>query len=213
MITPLCICELIPSIDIKTRVIVLMHYRESVLPTNTGKLAILTLKNSELRFRGQPSSEQVTAEGLFHDDRTTLLLYPDSTAQSLTQEYVETLGRPINLIVPDGSWRQARKMGTREPALAGVSHVKLMPGPLSEYRLRREHKPEGLATFEAIARALGIIEGPGIQSQMEHVFRVMVERTLWSRGRIRAADCKFPLPPAAIAAHRGSSGTPHAQVV
>jgi hypothetical protein len=42
----------------------------------------------------------------------------------------------------------------------------------------------GLATFEAIARAFGILESPDVQVALERVFAAMVERTLWARGQI-----------------------------
>jgi hypothetical protein len=50
--------------------------------------------------------------------------------------------------------------------------------------VRKETKSEGLATIEAIARALGIIENPDIQSQLEVLLRVMVDRVLASRGTL-----------------------------
>ena len=45
-----------------------------------------------------------------------------------------------------------------------------------------EMHPAALATFEAIARALGIIESPDVQAGMEDLFSLMVQRTLDSRG-------------------------------
>ena len=38
-----------------------------------------------------------------------------------------------------------------------------------------------------VARALGILEGDEIRSRLEHVFTLFVERTLFSRGRLRAS--------------------------
>ena len=89
---------------------------------------------------------------------------------------------PYTLIVPDGSWRQASKMGQREEALRHVQRVKLAAGAPSRYRLRRETKPEGLATLEAIARALGVLESHAVEDALLAVFDLMVERTLRSRG-------------------------------
>jgi DTW domain-containing protein YfiP len=60
--------------------------------------------------------------------------------------------------------------------------VRLPEGPDTEWGIRREYHPNGLATFEAIARALGIIESPAVQAGMEELFRLMVQRTLHSRG-------------------------------
>ena len=54
----------------------------------------------------------------------------------------------------------------------------------TSYLLRFEPKMEGLATMEAIARAYRILEGDFIASRLEEVFRIMVDRTLYSRGKI-----------------------------
>ena len=76
-------------------------------------------------------------------------------------------------------------MRRRIPELAGIPCVSLSDQRPTEYRLRAEHRPGGLATFEAIARALRILEGddgPAIEAAMLAVFHAMVERTLRSRG-------------------------------
>jgi hypothetical protein len=43
-----------------------------------------------------------------------------------------------------------------------------------------------LATFEAIARAFGIIESPDVQSGMEELFLLMVQRTLQGQNPAKA---------------------------
>ena len=62
------------------------------------------------------------------------------------------------------------------------------------YRLRTEAHDRGLATIEAIARAMGILEGDHVQRALEHVFRAMVDRTLWSRGEVQTADVVGGIP-------------------
>ena len=47
-----CICTLIPTIDNKTYVTVLMHHRESYKTTNTARLACMALQNSRIILRG-----------------------------------------------------------------------------------------------------------------------------------------------------------------
>jgi DTW domain-containing protein len=74
-------------------------------------------------------------------------------------------------------------------------------GP-TEYRLRAEPREGGLATLEAVARALGILEGdagPEIERAMLAVFRVMVERTLWFRGKLHDHEVTGGIPEAALA--------------
>jgi DTW domain-containing protein YfiP len=84
------------------------------------------------------------------------------------------------------------------PALADVPMVTLPAGPPSVYRLRHEEHIGGLATMEAIARALGILDGHAVQVALERVFRIMIERTLWARGEIDAADVVDGLPEGAL---------------
>jgi hypothetical protein len=69
--------------------------------------------------------------------------------------------------------------------------------PLEEpsvYRLRSEAHATGLATLEAIARAMGALEGPAVRQALERVLHAMVERTLWSRGEFRTADVTGGIP-------------------
>jgi DTW domain-containing protein len=124
------------------------------------------------------------------------LVYPSEGARSLT-EFAES-SRPLTLIVPDGNWRRAFKVRTRVPELCDVPCVTLPPGPPSIYRLRAEAHGHGLATVEAVARALGILEGPEVQHAIEHVFRVMVERTLWARGAIQTQHVTDGIPDGAM---------------
>ena len=102
----------------------------------------------------------------------------------------------------DLSWRQASKMRKRVPGLAAVPCVTLPDAGPTDYRLRSEPHAGGLATFEAIARALCILEGdagPAIEATMLALFRVMVERTLWLRGAIPDAQVSGGIPAAAVA--------------
>ena len=107
------------------------------------------------------------------------LLWPSPEATILGPEHRLSL-----LVVPDGNWRQARKVATRERALAGLPHYTLPPGPPSRYRLRSHPEAAFLSTFEAVARALTCLHGP--QPELERVFDTFVERILWTRGKLAA---------------------------
>lgn len=178
-----CLCASLEPLALATRVVVLRHRRELHKPSNSGRLVPLTLVDSEVRTFGA-RDVALDSACLIDPARHSLLLYPSSDSRELTQG--ELAAGPITLIVPDADWRRAFKFVAREPVLVGVPRVHLPSGAPSTYRLRRHTNPRFLATFEAIARALGILEGPDVQARLEHVFRLMVERTLLSRGRIDA---------------------------
>ncbi len=177
----LCICPSIPRYFLDTRIILVMHRREQKKPTATGPLALEALPNSELRIHGHQDLP-LDFSDLDIPERRTLLLYPGDDAPILSRSYLDQDSRPVTLVVPDGNWRQASRMGRRLPGLEHAEMIRLPEGLKTRWGLRREHHAEGLATFEAIARALGIIESPAVQAGLEHLFRLMVQRTLDARG-------------------------------
>lgn len=201
----LCICALVPRLETRTRLELIVHYREERKPTNTGTLAARCLQRSSLSIVGD--RERPLQLAPMTDREQPLLLFPADDAVPITQFAASE--RPAVLIVPDGNWRQASKFRKRIPGLAGIPCVMLPDTGPTAYRLRAASHEGGLATFEAIARALCILEGdagPAIEAEMIAVFRVMVERTLWLRGALPDAEVTGGVPAAAIA--RNPRSTP-----
>jgi len=186
----LCVCALIPRIETRARLVLVVHHFEFRKPSNTGRLATECLPNSTIIVRGHPA--RPPAPLVWPEGTQPLLLYPHEDARPLAE--VASAREPVTLVVPDGTWRQAFKVRARVPEIRALPCVRLPPGPTSLYRLRSESHPEGLATLEAIARAFGILEGAHVQEAMERVFRVMVERTLWARGEIETGDVTGGIP-------------------
>ncbi len=191
----LCLCAEAPFLETVTRVVLIMHAQEKEKPTNTGRLAHLCLPNSEVRYRGLYKGPPLDLTGLVDDTYDTWLLHLSHESEELTEELVHSLRRPVRLIVPDGTWSQASRSGSQLARdLPGVRHVKLRATKPSEYRLRSEHDPNGMATFEAIARALGFLENERIQASMEKIFRIMTDRVLWTRGKLSASEVTGGIP-------------------
>jgi DTW domain-containing protein YfiP len=180
----LCLCSLIPRINLATRLIVIGTKRELITPTNTGRLATQALPNSVLLTTGDLDKPFDIREHLMPHCEN-VVLYPSDDAAVLNEDYRASLTGPVNLIVPDGNWRQTSKMRRRIPHLIDMPVVKVPLGELTQYRVRKESKAEGLATIEAIARALGALEGAAVQNALEELMRVMVSRTMASRGLIQ----------------------------
>jgi DTW domain-containing protein len=189
----LCVCALIPSIETRTRLVLFIHRAEDRKPTNTGRLATHCLPNSEVHVRGRES--EPTAPFHVGQDRQGILLFPSEDHVPI--ERFRDSERPVTLIVPDGNWRQASKVRMRVPGIRELPTVMLPPAEPSRYRLRSEAHAHGLATIEAIARAMGVLEGPEVRERLEFVFRAMVERTLWARGDLASHEVTGGIPPGA----------------
>ena len=177
---PLCICAAIPRLELATRLVLVMHHREQVKPTATGPLALAALPNSELRSHGRPD-HPLDCRDLVVPGRRLFCLFPGDDVPVLSRELLDGDDRPVTLVVPDGTWGQAVRMTRRIPGLERATVVRLPPGPPTAWGIRREHHPDGLATFEAIARALGIMESPAVQADLEELFGLMVRRTIQAR--------------------------------
>lgn len=194
----LCVCALVPSLHARTRLVLFVHYREARKPTNTGQLAARCLSGSSVEVIGERESPQPSL--CVDDDEQAVLLYPAADAVPVSS-FADN-PRRIVLIVPDGNWRQASKMRARVPGLSALPCVTLPDIAPTEYRLRAEPRAGGLATFEAIARALRCLEGDqgaAIEAEMTALFRVMVDRTLWLRGALRDEAVSGGVPAAALA--------------
>lgn len=178
----LCLCAELAPLPLDLRVLVIASAREARQPTNTGRLIPLFLPRSEVRVRGLADAPLRT-DDLVDGAPRTLLLFPGPGSRELVPGDGEG---PLTLVLPDGTWRATRRMTTREPALAALERVHLPDGPPSRYRLRSHPDPRCLATLEALARALGLLYGDAFRRPVEHALTLFVERTLWSRGRLRA---------------------------
>lgn len=174
-----CLCDLIPTIPTRTRVVLVLHAAEDRKPSNTGRLALTCLPNSALVMRGgMDQTTPVTAES-WSAHGTPVLLFPHPEARPLA-EWRDSAS-PVTLVVPDGTWRQAQRVRRRIPGLANIPCARVDRDEPSQYRLRHTPHERRLATLEAIAEALGVLEGPAPRDALLRIFQVMVERTLQVR--------------------------------
>lgn len=151
-------CALLPRVEAHTQVLVVMHHFEAVRSTNTGRLAARMLTRSSVRLRG---AKDAVVEAPPAGRR--LVLYPAVDARPLVPADATD---DLVLVVPDGTWTQARRIHRRDPACRDAATVTLPFAGESGYGLRRNPRPGGLCTLEAIAAALGVLEGPAVASAL-----------------------------------------------
>lgn len=176
----LCLCDQMPSLKLRTKLLLVIHKRELKRSSNTGSLALRALVNSALEVRGE-GREALDLSPHLDPDYRSLLFYPAEGATELTSEFVALDPRPIQLIVPDGNWRQASKVHYRQKELQELPRVTLKADPATTQFLRKESKPEGMATLEAIAKAYVILEGPAAGDALMALYQLKLERTLRAR--------------------------------
>jgi DTW domain-containing protein YfiP len=142
----------------------------------TARLAHLALPSSLLRV-GVDFSDDPTVQAALGPD--TYVLFPGAEARPLASLPTD---RPITLVVLDGTWSEARKLLTRNPALAALPRVAFTPARPSAYQIRTQPADHCVSTIEALAQVLATIEPVGPDAPPERFarlldpFHAMVER-------------------------------------
>src|SRR5918994_5232484 len=172
-----CLCDVVPRIQLRTKVCLVIHHRELSRSSNTGLLALRALVNSEMRIRGE-GREALDLKDLITLQYRTFLFYPSGDAAELDEALVMQESTPIQLLVPDGTWRQARKIHSRHLELRNLPREKISTPNNSTFQLRAQSRPERMATLQAIAQGLGIIEGDLVRAQLMKLYYAKIDRTL-----------------------------------
>ncbi|MDP7319672.1 MAG: tRNA-uridine aminocarboxypropyltransferase [Bacteriovoracaceae bacterium] len=175
-----CFCEKISTVPTKTKLSLIIFKKEIFLPSNTAHLSLKSLSNSQAFERGH-RDKSLGPNFIDSDNYHPLFLYPDESAIELDSNFIAQLKKPVNLIVPDGTWRQAKKIKRREPLLENVQSVKITPSQKSIYPLRRQKFEYGLCTHEAISYAFEILESQGISQMLLHNLEIFIEAHLKHR--------------------------------
>jgi DTW domain-containing protein YfiP len=173
-----CLCPLIPSLGSRTRVLLLQHPSEVNHALNTARLAALGLTNAEL-IVGEVFADLPTL--LKRPGYQARLLFPADDAQPM-QAY-DASDEPLLLVVPDGTWRKARKMLHLNPLLAALPRVTLAQGAVSRYRVRKAPGPGALSTIEAIVQALQTLEAPASFEPLLKPFEALIEGQIAAMGQ------------------------------
>lgn len=174
-----CLCSLIPALDSRTRVLLLQHPSEVNHALNTARLAALGLSNAELRV-GEVFED--LAEWLEQPGYQARLLFPGDDAQPVSRNESNSESPPLLLVVPDGTWRKARKLLHLNPLLAQLPRITLPEGAVSRYRLRKAPGPGALSTLEAIVQALEILEAPRSYAPLLRPFEALINGQIDAMG-------------------------------
>lgn len=172
-------------------------------------MAHLALPNSRLTVGVAFSSDPEIVAASRRE--TTYVLFPGPGAVPVERV---PLDRPIDLIVVDGTWPQAKKLIRTNPILERLPRLGFTPRHESAYLIRKEPAPGCVSTIEALVEVLRVLERDGERfERLLAPFHAMVARQQWfqttvgvrrHRGRHRSHRVS---PRAALAAHLSRYGS------
>ncbi len=191
----LCLCAHLSQRDTNTVVRVVVPDVELKKSTNTGRLLPLLLSKAELAVQFKKDADSNL--DVVPPHTRPVVLFPLEGAPVISRELALRVEAPVCLIVLDGTWSQANRM--RKRFLQAKIPFARLPDSVSDdglpYTLRQGHFAASLSTLQATAAALAMLEDDdSVRAHLLHVFRMMVDRTLWLRGNKHAKDVYGGIP-------------------
>lgn len=182
-----CYCPELRPFHSDIHFAILIHPIESRRRIATGRMSHLTLQNSSL-IEGQDYRQNAKVNALLEDPANDCrILYPGPRATDLgampAEERRQTLtpapNRRLVIFVIDGTWATARKMMRQSENLAPLPRLAFTPARPSNFRVRKQPRPECFSTLEAIHQLLEFSapERPEHAGLLQ-VFDHMVEKQL-----------------------------------
>lgn len=184
-----CVCGLLPPVETRLAVHVLIHRAEAHRPSSTGRLvgraipaARTHVYQRDTRFfaRTGLSTEALDA------DRETWILHP--AGEPMPSLAGGTGARLPQVVLLDGSWRQAAEMLRSVDGLGKRVRLPDTAAGESRYWLREQRDEARLSTAEALAAILAATGEGGAAERLHEWFELHVWATLRSRGRREAAE-------------------------
>ena len=141
-----CFCRYVEAFDSGIRFVILIHDIEFKRRIATGRLSHLCLKNSEI-IRGTDYSQNTKVNELLNDSNYhSVIMYPGPKSKNLTslkseeRDQISPDGKPLQIVVIDGTWNTARKMLRLSTNLHRLPRVCFTPEKPSRFRVRKQHQ-------------------------------------------------------------------------
>lgn len=182
-----CACDLLPSLRVQTPLRVVQHVGERWKPTNTIRLLTKVLPDVRVLPYGM-RTPAFDPTPLRTENTEFYSLFLRDDAIPIDELPPPAPGVQRGFVVVDGTWHQCSRMVRRAPGLSELPRVKLPGGLPSIWRVRTQHDPRGVSSFEAVVRLLATVESAGIARQMMQAFELVTARLLFLKGKLPAPE-------------------------
>lgn len=161
-----CYCSTIKVFDPMIKFVVLIHPVEKRRRIATGRMSHQCLINSELIAGQDYSNNQRVNEIIDNTEYSSVILYPGKNSVNLTA--IPSLPSPAAnriflpnktpvVFVIDGTWATAGKMVRQSANLSHLPRICFTPPAPSQFKVRKQPKPECYSTIEAIHHTIELL--------------------------------------------------------
>ena len=187
-----CVCEALPLVETHLAVHVLIHHHELGKPSSTGKVVARAVRGAACHTY-QRVSRHFPPSGFPADardpDRELWILHPTGEPlPAATAAADAPYGKGIQILLLDGTWRQAGDMLRSVEGLGRC--VRLPDAALEPSRFWLRDQPElgHVSTAEALVHMLHAVGEPDAAEQLQLHFELHVYATLLARGKREMAE-------------------------
>ena len=178
-----CACGDIFAGTLPVQLVLLLHENEPIRPSNTSRLIQQLLPHATHRFiwqRAEPpqalldmlNSEQYQPWLLFPADRPDL--------QPRLKTYQRGSGKIPLIVVPDGTWKEVRKIVRKSPWLNDLPLLAFNPDRRTRYTLRRNPDDDHLCTAETVAEVLRLADANEAAEELDQLLdRFLLHYHAW----------------------------------
>lgn len=157
-----CACSNETISSLPVRFALLLHENEPGRPSNTSRLITQLFPDSCSFTWQRKEPPQALIDMIQSEQYQPWLLFP-ADRPDLTERlrpYESASERTPLIIVPDGTWKEVRKMVRKSPWLDPIPLLALNPTAPTRYTLRRNPDANHLCTAETVAEVLRVVNAP-----------------------------------------------------
>ncbi|OOE88852.1 tRNA-uridine aminocarboxypropyltransferase [Salinivibrio sharmensis] len=174
-----CICHCYWPLQSQLQCVLVMHENEAARQSNTGKLVKAALPHTQIEIWQRKHPPQALLDSWARGDVSPWLLFPSDDAVPADRLFADAVRSvscaPLQFVVLDATWQQARKMLNKSPWLHRLPRVSLPSTAASQYTLRRNQPPGHLCTSEAVSGLLRSQGDVNAATQLDHFLVHFIE--------------------------------------
>lgn len=152
-----CCCEQVTPHQSQLQIALLLHENEPQRPTTTSKIIQKVLPATETYIWQRKEPPQQLIEKIKDKETDAWLLFPADRPDLISRKNSfcgVNPGRKALIIIPDGTWKEVRKIVRKSPWLDQLPLLAFDPQTPSRYDLRRNPDADHLCTAETVVELL-----------------------------------------------------------
>lgn len=184
-----CVCWLAEQQTVNARFVLLLHPNEPFRPSNTAGLIRQVIPATDCFVWHRKTPPQALLHLLQDPNYRPWLIFPadrPELAQRSKPWQQNNDGRTDLFLIPDGTWKEVRKMVRQSPWLAELDILAFQPEQTTKYKLRRNPDLDHLCTAEIACQLLTLIsEQPASAALSQHFERFLQQYHAWQHHQPR----------------------------